>query len=133
MENIEIFVKEYELLKSEVLERIKIAFSHLGYFGAVVAFAFPAADKIVTGQQKFAIYLAAAGALILLYISIINWCWVGRLAKHLQWLEDEVNSRSAGKEKILLWEKIANEISRWVLLPPRPYSSWKTQVKKDQK
>lgn len=118
MSPVEIMIKEYESLRKEVVDRITIAFSHLGYFGAVVAFAFPA-SKNVSGDEGFAQVLAVAGAVILLYISILNWIWVSRLADHLRVLEKEIN-RHAGTS-LLSWEGVVKTITRWVLLPPKKH------------
>jgi hypothetical protein len=114
----DILLKEYETLRSEVIERLKTAFAHFGYFGAVVALAFPASEKVATSSHTPAI-LAGIGAAILVYISIINWLWVSRLASHLRKLEGDIN-QAIGKP-VLSWEGKAQLISRWVLLPPKPY------------
>lgn len=115
---IELLLKEYDSLRIEVIERVKTAFSHLAFFGAVIAFAFQTPDKISINQQT-AFWLAVVGSALLLYISIINWCWVSRIASHLQLLECRIN-KLAGK-KILTWEGTVEKISRWVLLPPKKY------------
>jgi hypothetical protein len=123
MTTIEILLKEYDSLRAEVLERIKIAFSHLGYFGAVVAFAFPATDKLCEYERILAQGLAVFGAFLLAYISVINWFWVSRLASHLKQLEEKINNESIsqGGSALLTWEGIVRKISRWVLLPPKQY------------
>jgi hypothetical protein len=121
MSPVEIMIKEYESLRTEVLDRIKIAFSHLGYFGAVVAFAFPASEDLSGDERLIARVLAGAGATILVYISIINWFWVSRLADHLRFLEKEINSHAKANTSLLSWEGVVKMITRWVLLPPKKY------------
>lgn len=114
----EILMKEYDSLRSEVIERVKTAFSHLAFFGAVVAFAFqsPSGSSV---NPALLFWLALFGALFLLYISFINWCWVGRIASHLQVLETKINCISG--KKLLSWEGKVEKMSRWVLLPPKEY------------
>lgn len=114
---INILLKEYDTLRSEVLERIKIAFSHLAYFGAVVAFALPASKDIPCWQRLVAIALAAIGGVILLYTSFLNWSWVGKLAQHLQGLEVKINELADAGE-LLTWERHAEEKSRGPHRPP---------------
>jgi hypothetical protein len=121
MSPVEIMIKEYESLRTEVLDRIKIAFSHMGYFGAVVAFAFPASEHLSVDERLIAQILAGAGAAILIYISIINWFLVGRLADHLCLLEKEINSHAKANTSLLSWEGVVKTITRWVLLPPKKY------------
>ena len=114
----EILMIEYESLRSEVIERVKTAFSHLAFFGAVVAFAFQSSSgSSVSPALLF--WLALFGALFLLYISFINWCWVSRIANHLQVLEARINC--ANGKKLLSWEGKVERMSRWVLLPPKEY------------
>lgn len=116
--DLEVLLKEYETLRAEVIERIKTAFSHLAFFGALAAFAFQLPEKAGV-DPRITIGLAVFGTLFLLYISVINWIWVGRIASHLQYLECRINA-VAGKP-LLTWERKSEAISRWVLLPPKPY------------
>lgn len=116
----EVLLKEYDTLRTEVIERVKTAFSHLAFFGAVIAFAFQPSEK-GSISPCIAFWLAVCGAIILLYISVINWIWVGRIATHLQILEKKINN-ATGKST-LTWEAMAKKMSRWVLLPPRKYPS----------
>ena len=114
----DILLEEYKSLRTEVVDRVKTAFSHLAYFGAVIAFAF----KVPEGNQISPIavfWLAFAGAAILLYISVINWFWVGRIASHLQAIEKQLEALTG--KKTLTWEQKSEKMSRWVLLPPRKY------------
>ncbi|BDT68216.1 hypothetical protein os1_23980 [Comamonadaceae bacterium OS-1] len=110
MTPLDILLKEYETLRTEVLERIKIAFSHLGYFGAVMAFAFPASEGFFSKHPGTALVLASLGAVLLLWISVLNWSWVGRIASHLQELELKINAQ-AGAQDLLTWEHIASRIT----------------------
>lgn len=116
--DLDILLKEYDSLRAEVVERVRTAFSHLAFFGAVAAFAFqlPASSPL---NQNLVLGLSAFGTLFLLYISVINWIWVNRIASHLRHLESKINSIS--KKKLLTWESKSYAISRWVLLPPKPY------------
>lgn len=116
--DLEVLLKEYETLRAEVIERIRTAFSHLAFFGALAAFAFQLPEKAGI-DSRLTIGLALFGTLFLLYISVINWVWVGRIASHLQYLESRINA-AAGK-RLLTWEGKSEAISRWVLLPPEPY------------
>lgn len=120
MNDNEVLLKEYESLRSEVIERIKTAFAHLGYFGAVIAFAFPASDKL-QANPNVALWLAIFGSAILAYISIINWLWVDRIADHLRLLEKQILGDN--HKPLLTWEGKVALLSRWVLLPPRPSSA----------
>lgn len=115
---IELLLKEYDSLRTEVLDRVRTAFSHLAFFGAVVAFAFQTSEKSWLCPW-LAFFLAVLGATILLYISYINWCWVERIATHLQILEKKINYL-AGKPT-LTWESKVEKMSRWALFPPRKY------------
>ena len=114
----DILLDEYKTLRAEVIERVKTAFSHLAYFGAVVAFAFKGTEGSLVSQSTV-FWLAFSGAAILLYISVINWFWVGRIANHLQVIEGRLESLTG--QKTLTWERKAEKMSRWVLLPPRKY------------
>ena len=114
----DILLDEYKTLRAEVIERVKTAFSHLAYFGAVVAFAFKGTEGSLVSQSTV-FWLAFSGAAILLYISVINWFWVGRIANHLQVIEGRLESLNG--QKTLTWERKAEKMSRWVLLPPRKY------------
>ena len=120
MSDVEILMKEYDSLRSEVIERVKTAFSHLAFFGAIVAFAFqsPTGSSV---NPKLLFWLAIFGALFVLYISVINWFWVGRIASHLQVLETKINHING--KPMLSWEGKVEKMSRWVLLPPRKYPS----------
>jgi hypothetical protein len=121
MSPVEIMIKEYESLRKEVLGRIKIAFSHLGYFGAVVAFGFPASKDVSGDEQLLAQVLVVAGAVILVYISILNWFWISRLADHLRFLEKEINRHAAADTPLLSWEGVVKTITRprkFTLPPP---------------
>jgi len=115
---LDILLMEYNSLRAEVIERVKTAFSHLAFFGAVVAFAFQLPDNQLV-DHCIIIGLSVFGAVLLLYIAIINWTWVSRISSHLQHLERRINA-SAGKP-LLTWEGTSATISRWVLLPPKPY------------
>lgn len=117
-------LEEYKTLRAEVIERVKTAFSHLAYFGAVVAFAFKSPEgSLVSPTAVF--WLAFSGAAILLYISVINWFWVGRIASHLQVIEEKLEALTG--KKTLTWERKAETLSRWVLLPPRKYAKDKVR------
>ncbi len=113
----EILIKEYESLRTEVVDRVGVAFTQLGYFGTVVAFAFPATKS--TGFDPWAIGLAVLGMVLLLLVSITNWVWVSRIADHLRVLEGKITDD--GGELPLKWERIAKKISLWVLIPPKKY------------
>src|SRR5437868_15253961 len=105
---IEILLKEYDTLRTEVIERVKIAFSHLAFFGAVIAFAFQASEKAFISPVAVAGF-AAAGAAILLYISIIIWCWVGRISSHLQGLDKKISDLTG--KPILTWKSQVKNMS----------------------
>lgn len=118
--DLDVLLKEYDSLRAEVGGRINTAFSHLAFFGALAAFALKVPD-CSTGFYLWAtVILASLGSLFLLWIAVINWMWVGRIASHLQVLEDKINTAAGGKP-LLTWEKKAKEISRSFLLPPKQY------------
>ena len=43
---LEVMLKEHASLRDEIKERLKTAFTHFAYAGAIAAFALPAADKV---------------------------------------------------------------------------------------
>ena len=50
---IDILFKEYDSLRAEVIDRMKLTFSHLGYLGAIAVFAIPVSKSgAVTYQSQ---------------------------------------------------------------------------------
>mgnify|MGYP001590629171 CR=1 FL=1 len=100
---IEILLKEYGTLRTEILQRINARFAVVGLLGALFAFAL----SEVKGQPgMFSIYVRwlslalGAGVLVTLwwYLGII----IQRLASHISSIEQRVN-QFAGEE-LLTWE-----------------------------
>ena len=118
--SLEILLKEHALLRDEIKERLKTAFSHVAYVGAIVAFALPASGKISDGYSTLALILAAVGAFVLGWIAFLNMRWVQHCGAYVKHIEDRVNLHFG--HKVLGWEAYASDVQRklWFLLPPDP-------------
>jgi hypothetical protein len=113
-QKVQVLVKAYGALRTEILQRMKIAFSHLGYFGAIVAF-------VALYDKPEATYwwlASGVGLLIMLWISWINWRWFLNCAAHLRYIETQLDELSPG---LLIWESRANRLATKVFLAPKPY------------
>ena len=110
---VEILLKEYDTLRAEILDRMKIAFSHLGYVGALVAFGSPFAQDI----PKEYVLLGLLGFSILSWISVINWLWLRNCSAQLREIEERVADYSG--EELLTWEQRVQGLTRGVLRFPK--------------
>ncbi len=117
---LEVMLKEYDTLRDEIKERLKIGFSHIAYLGAIVAFAIPAADKISTWPSILPMSLAFAGVLLLGTVALLNMRWVQHCGKHIQSIEKRINDHYGCT--VLGWETYAGKVqgSHWWMIPRSP-------------
>lgn len=117
---LEALLKEHAQLRDEIKERLKVAFSHVAYAGAIAAFAIPAADKVQDWIPILPILLAASGFIVLLWIAFLNMRWVQHCGAYVRYIESRVNLHYGCK--VLGWEAYADEVQRplWFQLPPDP-------------
>jgi hypothetical protein len=120
---LDILMREYETLRAEILERLKLAFQQLGWAGAVIAFAIPlAASDFSSASTAWVSWLkvgfAVFGVLLLVWLSVLNWLWLGNCADQLRRIEEQVGKHT-GIPGILTWERRASQLTRWTLLPPK--------------
>lgn len=109
---IEILLKEYETLRAEILDRMKISFSHLGYVGALAAFGAPFAKNF----QREQLLIGLLGFTILCWISAINWMWLRNCSDQLRKIEEHINQYSG--DKLLTWEGRVERLTKGVLRFP---------------
>jgi hypothetical protein len=110
----DILMKGYDTLRVEILDRMKTAFSHLGYAGALIAFAIPLGKDATLGY-----WLAGAcGFVVLLWISWVNWSWLRNCAAHLRRIESQMDDFYPG---LLSWETRSAKLATRILLPPKSY------------
>jgi|tagenome__1003787_1003787.scaffolds.fasta_scaffold20041473_3 hypothetical protein len=114
-QQVETLLKEYDTLRSEIQERLKIAYSHLGYAGAIVAFGATFLEK---ADWKY-IAIGAVGLLLMVWISILNWTWLAKCAEQLRVLESRINGYASNVPPLLTWEDTAQKLSRGPLQLPR--------------
>ena len=63
---------------------------------------------------------ASAGALILVWLSVLNWTWIRICADQIRRIEAEVNKQGGGLG-LLTWEGRVKSLTRGVLrLPKKP-------------
>lgn len=95
---INILLREYEALRSEMQSRLNNRFAMVGYFGAI--FTYASLQHEVALEWRIA---WGVGAMICL---VGVWCrgvyMITRLARRLAQIEDKINSFS--DEPLLLWE-----------------------------
>lgn len=119
-EALDILMKEYEHLKDEIKERLKVAFSHVAYAGAIAAFAIPAAEK-VAGWIPYLLLLVIAGAGLfgLGWVAFLNMRWVQHCGQYLRKIEEKINAHFG--TEVLGWEGYSSELqaSMRFYLPPR--------------
>jgi hypothetical protein len=111
-----ILLKEYDSLRSEISERMKTSFSHLGYIGAIVIFGFPFTKGITCYHMIAAIF----GLAVLLWITVVNWFWLRRCAEQIREIEQRIDEELS-TQGLLTWERKANKMSTWVLNLPRSF------------
>ncbi len=118
---IDAMLKEHALIRVEIAERLKTAFTHVAYAGAVVAFAIPAADKVSTSIPKLIPFVAAAMGLVgLLWVAALNMRWVLHSGVYLMWIEHRVNQHFGCQ--VFAWEHYAEQVRRnsLVFIPKSP-------------
>jgi hypothetical protein len=114
-------LQEYSNLRDEIKERLKTAFSHVAYAGAIAAFAIPAADKVSGWSPSFfPIALAYLGLLALAWVAFLNMRWVQHCGEYIRRIEERVNLHYG--EKVMGWEGYASEVqaSLWFFIPCAP-------------
>jgi hypothetical protein len=115
---LDVMLKEHALLRDEIKERLKTAFSHVAYAGAIAAFAIPAADKVSGWVPKGVPLTAAAlGFVGLLWVALLNMRWVQHGGAYLASIEKRVNEHFG--EQVLGWEHYADSVraKMWLLIP----------------
>jgi hypothetical protein len=123
---IDILMQEYASLREEIKERLKIAFSHVAYAGAIAAFVLPAADKLSGWGPRPLTFVCAAVALFGLgWVAYLNMRWVQHCGVRIRKIEEKINGRFG--MDVLGWEQYASGVqaSRWFRIPvaaPRPQS-----------
>jgi hypothetical protein len=120
---LDILLREYETLRAEILERLKLAFQQLGWAGALIAFAIPLATFDLSSRLPAVLFwlkvgFAGVGVLVLVWLSVLNWLWAQSCADQLRRIEQEV-SEHCGGANLLSWQRRAEQLTRWILLPPR--------------
>ncbi|WP_367850191.1 hypothetical protein [Rhodoferax sp. WC2427] len=114
-------LQEYANLRDEVKERLKTAFSHVAYAGAIAAFAIPAADKVSNWSPSFfPLALAFAGLTALCWVAFLNMRWVQHCGEYIRRIEERVNLHYG--EKVLGWEGYASGVQAklWFHIPDGP-------------
>jgi hypothetical protein len=114
-------LKEHALVRAEITERLKTAFSHVAYAGAFVAFAIPAADKIPSVLVRpVSLFAAVIGLGALLWVAALNMRWVQHLGAYLVLVEQRVNRHFGCK--VLGWENYADaaRAASWLMIPSAP-------------
>lgn len=118
---IEVVLKEYDHLTEEVRERLRTAFSHVAYGGAIAAFAVPAADQLDKWRHGWIVIAAAAiAAIALFWIAALNMRWVQHCGKYMRDIEARINAHFG--LRVVGWEHYASGVqaSFWFLIPDSP-------------
>ena len=95
---INILIKEYETLRTEILQRINQRFAFIGLSGAAAGYAF-----LKAGGQTYVIIL-----ILVMSISILAGLWfyygrvIHRCSSRLSEIEQQINSLVG--DKLLVWE-----------------------------
>lgn len=115
-----VLIKEYDTLRDEVRERLKTAFSHVAYAGAIAAFAIPVATKAESGTGITPIIFALFGAAALCWVALLNMRWVQHCGAQIMSIEDRVNSHFGCE--VLRWEHYATTVQAklFFLIPKTP-------------
>ena len=124
---IEVVLKEYDHLKEEVRERLRTAFSHVAYGGAIAAFAVPAADQLDKWRHGWIVIAAAAiAAIALFWVAALNMRWVQHCGKYMCDIEARINAHFG--LRVVGWEHYASGVqaSLWCLIPDSP--DWKQPI-----
>ncbi|WP_018410615.1 hypothetical protein [Methyloversatilis thermotolerans] len=118
---LDVLLKEHAYTRDEIKERLKIAFSHVAYAGAIAAFAFPAADKIKDWVNPWlSLPFAFVAFAALAWVAFLNMRWVQHLGVYSAAIERRVNEHFG--EFTMGWEHYAEcaRMPHWWKVPPRP-------------
>ena len=118
---LKVLLSEHASLRDEIKERLKTAFSHVAYAGAVAAFALPAAEKVSGWKaESLPFFAACAGLAILLWVAFLNMRWVQHCGEYVRRIEERINLHFG--TKILGWEGYAGKVqaSLWFFIPKPP-------------
>lgn len=118
---LQILMQEYGHLKVEISVRLKTMFSHVGYAGAIVAFAIPASGQlgVLSIPPCIPVVIALLAAGLLGATAMANWRWIQHCNAYLCSIERRVNA-SCGRN-LLGWERYAQDTVRTpFFMPPRP-------------
>ena len=118
---LDVLLKEHALMRDEIKERLKTAFSHLAYAGAVAAFAFPAVEKTKDWVHPLiSSSLVLFGFAVLAWVAYLNMRWVQLLGAYVAAIEHRVNEHFG--EFVMGWEHYAEcaRAPQWWKVPPPP-------------
>ena len=130
---LDVMLKEYERLKDEIKEPLKIAFSHVAYAGGIVAFALPATKKVSESIPYYIpIVLAGIAVAFLIGVSLLNLRWVQHCGIYLKTLEKRINLHFG--TEILGWESYAADIQTKLcyFIPKSPFDKSTKQHEKGE-
>lgn len=117
----ELLLREYDSLRQEILQRLGTAYSHLGYFGTLVAIAAGVGKD--ANWNCFTGLVGLLGLSILLWIFWNNWNWLRRCAEQVREIEGRVNGLN-GSTNLLTWESKVLLMTRGVFIPPRGFVTY---------
>lgn len=118
---LDVLLKEHAYTRDEIKERLKTAFSHVAYAGAIAAFAFPAADKIRDWVHPWiSVPVAFVAFSVLAWIAYLNMRWVQHLGAYSAAIERRVNEHFG--EFAMGWEHYAEcaRARQWWKIPSPP-------------
>jgi len=99
LQKIEMLLKEYDTLRSEMIERFRQRFQFVTIIGAVGAFA-------LFTKKHFTIFQIVILALTPIVLLCTVWFWIGHLivkaSQRIAQIETEINSLA--ESKLLCWE-----------------------------
>jgi hypothetical protein len=127
---LEVLLNQYALIKDEVKERLKIAFSHIAYAGGIAVFGANAADKLKYSAYEYVFMpIMLIGFFALCWTAALNMRWIQHCGIHLRDIEDRINLHF-GDIKILWWEEYSDSIaaSRWFFIPKKPTKKYKSNT-----
>ncbi len=118
---LEVMLKEHALLRDEINERLKTAFTHFAYAGVIAAFALPAADKVSEWiPQWIPLLTALVGLVGLCWVAALNMRWVQHAGAYIHRIEYRIAEHFG--EATIGWEHYAESVraSMWGLIPRSP-------------
>lgn len=122
-EALEVLMKEHSAIREEIRDRLKTAFAHVAYAGAVAAFAVPLALQVNgTYGWIFALIVALTGLAALSWVALLNMRWVQHAGAYVRWIEHRIGQHFG--EQILGWEHYSETVraSHFALIPAAPPS-----------